>query len=512
MRRTPLTSSRERGGVILWTILALVLVAGVYYGYKALVFYRANVAPTYKLTRDPGEIATVLQSILRIGPPPGYTGAFGFTFEMLGKSSQMVALIPEGVQASQIFEGGKGEIRFNPGSHTIFLAARSDGGNRDEMRAGIAKMVNGDGQMQPLQPVFIEAGGRRVAAYTGTAENYGTRNKMVFAFLDDNRLVHAAGPVDGFDDAALASFLGAVVATHPANELLYTHPKIARAVAQSDPCGIAGLPDDFDVVVVSVYKGSTPLEVAIDRSGHDVTREEVVVGATPKPVVLVLMGYDPIVWNVGQTADANIAGILAQGYHRQAVMGVSKTTPVITYSAEDGPNACRSFRSERDGDRAVDRRLRELFGRGATTFLNRKAGQRFAVGDVAGDPTYSPDIALASIALPANVMPGGQRGIDRLVKEKAIRLATEEEVAAWIAGAAKRKGQPVAEYRRRMDWRLGRDSVYVVLADFDLPDGLGGANARTFIVPEGASRPGGPQGHCTFLAMENFQCYGTGCS
>ena len=529
MNRTHTTSSRQRGGIVLWTLLLVVLVVGGYYGYRAIVFYRTNIAPTveqvskvagavqgilpkYEITKDPGEIATVLRSILRIAPPEGYVGAFGISLAMLGKSTQLLGLIPEGVKASEIFEGGKGEIRFSPGSHTIFLVAKSDDGNREEMRAEIAKMVNGNGQSQPLQPVFIEAGGRRVAAYAGTAENYGVRTRMVVAFLDENRLVHAAGPAEGFDEAALQRFLGAIVNTHPANELLYTHPKIAPAVARSDPCGIAGLPDDFEVVVVSVYKGSTPLDAAIDKSGHDVTREDVVVGATLKPVVLVLMGYDPIVWNVGLTSGANVAGILAQGYHRQAVMGMPASIPVTMYSTNDGPNACPYFRAQRAGDSTVDRRVRELFGRDVAAFLDRKAGPSFVVGEVSGDVTHSPDVTLASIALPGNVMPGGQRGIDRLVKDKAIRPATEEEVAAWIAGAAKRKSQPVAEYRRSMDWRLGRDRVYVVLAEFDLPDGLGGANARTFIVPQGASRPGGPQGHCTFLAMDNFQCYGVGCS
>ena len=56
------------------------------------------------------------------------------------------------------------------------------------------------------------------------------------------------------------------------------------------------------------------------------------------------------------------------------------------------------------------------------------------------------------------------------------------------------------------------DTVYVVLRDFDLPPGLSGSNARTFILPPGATRPGGPQEHNTFLAMDGFQCYGVGCS
>ncbi len=272
----------------------------------------------------------------------------------------------------------------------------------------------------------------------------------MFVFLDDGRLLHAVGPADAFDDEALVRTLAAIRRRAPANELLYVHPKADTTVAaRNDPCGIAGLPDDFDVVVVSVYKGSTPLDVAIDRGGHEVTREEVVVGVTPKPVVLVLMGYDPIVWNVGQTADANIAGILAQGAHRQAVIGVPKATPMASYSSADGPNACRSFRTERADDPALGKRVRELFGRGVATFLDRKAGPRFVVGKVAGEAEYSPEIALASVALPGNVMPGGQRGIDRLVREKSLRLATEGEVAAWVNGAARQRGRSADEVRRR---------------------------------------------------------------
>lgn len=520
---------RERGGVVLWTLVALVLVVGAYYGYRAVVFYRANVAPavaevskiagavqsalpTYELTRDPNEVATILQTILRIAPPAGYAGAFGITFEVLGKSSRLVALIPEGVPAAQIFEGGKGEIRFNPGRHTIFLAARSDSADREEMRASIAKMVGGDAQTGSLQPVHIQAGGRRVAAFAGTAENFGARNRLVFVFLDDGRLFHAVGPADAFDEEALVRTLAAIVATHPANELLYQLPKVDKTVAaRNDPCGIAGLPDDFDVVVVSVYNGSTRLDVAIDKSGHDVTREEIVVGATPKPVVLVLMGYDPIVWNVGQTADANIAGILAQGMYRQVVIGVPKATPMASYSTQDGPNACPDFLAKRADDPALQKRVRELFGRGVATFLDRKAGARFVVGEVAGDAEYSPEITLASVVLPDNVMPGGQRGIDRLVREKALRLATEDEVMAWVNGAARQRGQGADEFRRGASHLPRGGTVYYVLKDFELPPGLYGAQSRTFLIPPGATPPTGDRAHNTFLAMHGFSCYGAGC-
>ena len=524
---------RESGGVILWIVVAIALGAAAYYGYRGLLFYRQHVAPavaevskvagalakyvpSYQLTRDPDQIARILDGALRIAPPDDYEGAFGFSFDWMGRNrSQLVALAPKGVPASDIFEGGKGEIRFRPGRHTIFIAVRSDDTDREDMRDGIVKMVNGDAQMEALQPVFIDAGGRRVAAYVGTAESYGERNRLVFVFLDDGRLLHAVGPAGAFNDGALTRVLAALVATHPANEFLYAHAnEDAIARPANDPCGIAGLPDDFDVVMLSVMRGSKPLDIAIDQSGYEVAREEVVVGSTPKPVVLVLNGYDPIVWNVGQAPGARIAGVLAVGVYRQAVTGLPKTTRMTAYSSSDGPNACRYFRPESGEANAlkpVDRRIRELFGRKIGTFRNVKGGERFVVGDVSGDVVHSPNVTLAQVALPADVLPGGQRGIDRLVKEQALRVATDAEVAAWIAGASQRTGQPADDYRRRVPG-VRNDRVYVLARDVALPAALYGANSHTFIVPPGVPVPAPEaRGHNTFLLVDGFKCTGTGC-
>jgi hypothetical protein len=395
------------------------------------------------------------------------------------------------------------------------LAAQFNNSDRDEMRELITKLAAAETPSEALREVDIEAGGKKVAALRGVTQSYGAWNSVVFVFLDEGRVFFSAGPKDSYDERALQGALTDLVVAHPANELLYQHPKPEEIAAPSaDPCAIPGLSNDFDVVAVSASRGSTPLDVAIDLSGHDVAREEIVVGRTPKPVVLLLMGYDPIVWNIGRTEGARIAGVLAQGVYRQAVIGLPSSVLMTSYSTADGPNACRYFRVERPEGAdysAVQRRVKELFGRRIATFLHAKGGKHFAIGEVGGDIVYSPDTNLQSVALPENVMPGGKFGIKRLMQEGAIRAATSEEVAAWVKGAAARLGQPEAAYRRRVDSRLSSDMVYVVLKPFDLPEGLAGANARTFILPAGAAKPGGPQGHCTFLQMEGFQCYGVGC-
>jgi hypothetical protein len=47
------------------------------------------------------------------------------------------------------------------------------------------------------------------------------------------------------------------------------------------------------------------------------------------------------------------------------------------------------------------------------------------------------------------VLPAGRRGIERLVKEKRDPSGHDEDVDAWVRGAARRLGQPVDAYRRK---------------------------------------------------------------
>jgi len=290
----------------------------------------------------------------------------------------------------------------------------------------------------------------------------------------------------------------------------------AVTVAPENPerCGIPGLAGDFGVVVVSVSEGSTPVDFLIEKTGRAATKEDVVVGKTMKPVVLVLMAEEPVVWNVGQTKDARIAGVLAQGEFRQAVVGLPNETRVATYAAPKAAVDCPTFWAERTQSTDYDRvrsRIQALFGRDVAAFLNQESNGRIVVGEVAGTIEQSRDRPLESVALPAHVLPMGPRGLDRLTRDGAIRLASEEELDARLVGAARRRGVPLSQYRGRIRWRAHEGSVYTVLKPFDLPGGLFGGNSRAFIVPPGAVMPGGPRDHCMFLQMDRFQCYGPGC-
>jgi hypothetical protein len=196
-------------------------------------------------------------------------------------------------------------------------------------------------------------------------------------------------------------------------------------------------------------------------------------------------------------------------------MGLPKSALITRYSAQGGPNACPHFRATAKdaGDYSkADRRIKELFGRRIAKLLTKKGGEYFAVGDVRGEVTYSTDVKLADIAYSDKVMPGGLKGIDWLARNNYIRPASESEVQSWLIGAATAARVPLAEYQKRMNWRLEKDHVYIVLKPLKLPSGLSGAHARTFILPPGNMKPTGDLGHCTFLHMDGFTCSGVGCT
>ena len=59
MRRTS-SATLQAGGAVLWTIVVVALTVAGYYGYKALGFYRENVAPAVaEVTKLAGAVKSV---------------------------------------------------------------------------------------------------------------------------------------------------------------------------------------------------------------------------------------------------------------------------------------------------------------------------------------------------------------------------------------------------------------------------------------------------------------------
>ncbi len=316
----------------------------------------------------------------------------------------------------------------------------------------------------------------------------------------DQRVKHiAAGILADMGVAADASIpvLQGLKLKGPSALSALVAPVILR-IEQWRSCGLVGLPDDAEVHLVGLYKGQKELDLQLGESGHTTTEVDVVVARLPRPVILVLSAYDPVVWKVGYTAQARIAGVLVSGYHTQALIGIPRATPHRVLSSEQ-TRGCEPFYAHSAQNAAQEeRKIVALTGRGIDKFYGSYAASAVHVGDDApsrpGDVTYSLDLTVDDYPVLRSEIPAGEKGIDALQRLGKIRLATARDVAAWSGD----KGQ-----QSKLASYVGMGRVYVVLEEMTLPSGLYGAHGRDFIIPAGVPKPKGPKAHCSFYYLKD---------
>ena len=155
----------------------------------------------------------------------------------------------------------------------------------------------------------------------------------------------------------------------------------ANAAARDAACKLPVASQDFDVLAVGTYKGFKQLDVPIGKFGMMPQQADVVVNSPKKPVVLVLMAYDPTVWNVKYTLDAQIVGVVLAGYHQQALLGIAKSVPKVS-AIYDERGPCSYFYAYQPGDKvaAVNQRLKAMIGREITTLVTEAKGETFVIG------------------------------------------------------------------------------------------------------------------------------------
>lgn len=263
------------------------------------------------------------------------------------------------------------------------------------------------------------------------------------------------------------------------------------------------LPADFEVIAVGTYSGIHPAKgVQLDESGHQVKYADVCVNRTEKPVVLVLTAYDPIAWRVCRTKGTTIAGVIVSGYHGQALTGIEKETPhvVVSYYQK---GEFKPFYAYNAGPelRNMLKQVKAMLGRDVSSMVIKPKEGTYYVGEPPTDPK---DVVIAD-GLPIKAFvkpdlpPAGPDALKALEGTGAIRLATQEDIDAWVDKASE-------EFRHlnpdlKVEHHMMRGRTYVVVGEFEMPKGLFGAHSRAFIIPEGAPLPTGNSGHCEFYYL-----------
>jgi hypothetical protein len=265
--------------------------------------------------------------------------------------------------------------------------------------------------------------------------------------------------------------------------------------------GLPDMPENAKLYCIGVEKGKKTSDIQLGKSGRETTQVDIVVSEERHPVVLVLSSYSPIIWRVGRTKNAKIAGILVSGRDAQALIGVQKDIPRRVISGEQSQWR-HIFKVRRRMDLITNERaIKAHTGMEIEKFYDSAPGDIFFVGqpeiNVEEDVIYSDDLKLDMYPVYKGEVPAGLKGVEVLLEKGKIRKATKEDIQAWLNGAEK-------DTRDAKDLTAEFSVVYVALEKIDIPPGLAGAHRRFFIIPKGVPKPGGKKGHCKFYFMEDF--------
>lgn len=330
-----------------------------------------------------------------------------------------------------------------------------------------------------------------------------------------------------------AGLLASTLSSHAASVVPFAAGERAlsggASAALPSPCSFSEkrLPEDTIVVAAGGYSGR-PLEFQIDQSGNAATQFDVAVHAD-KPVALMLSAYAPTIWSIGWTRDTRVVAVFVTGYHRQAVAGLPRGTPVIVSSfTEKGVCGSQHISSER-GLEWVNPAARAVFGKPATRVYARASGGLFDIVESSRPKTpyvTSLDVKPESFRDPTAPL-AGQAGLRDAVARGLLRAVTSADIEqlqnAWRARAKAAEPAnppdvpPVAGVSGlpRPDAPgpyIPVSRTYVVVKSFTYPAGLTGANAATFIVPAGVPSPSGDSGHSrVFDLNKGLDCDGAQC-
>ena len=294
----------------------------------------------------------------------------------------------------------------------------------------------------------------------------------------------------------------------------YSESRSIQGVTGSCRFNSEDVHSDTIVYAGGAYSGRK-INFQIDQSGHQATQFEVIVNSPEKPVALILGAYEPSVWNIAWTQGTQISAVVATGYHRQAVAGLPRDTPIII-STYDNRGPCGYMYITEKNLRKINPFSNKVFGKDVALVHYASNGNL-----VFGDQINSNDKFFTSKDNPPELFfdksapLAGKAGLDDLVRKGLIRKATSQDSERWAQMKAemhKEELPPVASGTSSAAFKPMRvHNGYVILKQIKIPSGLYGGHSATFFLKKGVPYPEGTLGHSTLYNFNTMSCSGTGC-
>jgi hypothetical protein len=136
------------------------------------------------------------------------------------------------------------------------------------------------------------------------------------------------------------------------------------------------LPRNTPSLVYGVYQGGLATPLRFVGSNEPIMRVEVRVPKSESPIFLVVTAYNPVLWDLRFEPGASLAGVLAMGYHDQALLNMPDNVAhgFSTYQGTVGADCPRAITAYARGDRDfqhLSRMLNQEFSSGIDEFYGK---------------------------------------------------------------------------------------------------------------------------------------------
>jgi hypothetical protein len=262
------------------------------------------------------------------------------------------------------------------------------------------------------------------------------------------------------------------------------------------------------IVAFGAYKGG--IETRFDIAGEKKLVGSVRLSADRDgpPVVLVLSGYDPIIWDLRAVPTARLRAVVVFSASRHAVAGLDDSVMLLFACGKDRERVGAGVHAYEGGE-MLDRlaaAIMALTGRTIDLFEGGYAPEAFRLKGAAGAFAEAPMADKAPLAIradvPVTLSPVAPReaGVRQLLAEGAIRPATELD-RVWLSAALTRTS--ATGHLARVPAPPARGKAYVVLRTITIPKGMYGAHSAEFFIPNGVPHPDDPGSHNVYYAMDD---------
>jgi hypothetical protein len=141
---------------------------------------------------------------------------------------------------------------------------------------------------------------------------------------------------------------------------------------------------NVEVHAIGVVEAEKSEKPPVPREGHRYGRIKINVTASAHPIILVLMSYEPVLWDIAVSKRAVIEQVILGGYYAQEITGIDETIPLMVYTHY--PSQCSncfhgegylySYKLEKSD--FIDK-VFEITGKKVTTFQGGHKGSSFNI-------------------------------------------------------------------------------------------------------------------------------------